>query len=172
VTTAREFIEDLQRGQEVHFPGGPAVRLPQLTGPAIAQALLAVVPPLAPLNLPLMVSEREFWFIFSPYAHHVTADVHEQPGPHTVTVNHTAYPIRSLTTVAVQTRFQAASRSTDLLSATLIFGFPTSKPFELTADYQGDDRTRLSPGNLLAFAQNLLLLSRRSGPFGLQGRKS
>ncbi len=28
-------------------PGGPAVKLPQLTGPAIAQALLAVVPPLA-----------------------------------------------------------------------------------------------------------------------------
>jgi len=172
VTTAREFIEDLQRGQEVHFPGGPAVKLPQMTGPAIAQALLAVVPPLAPLNLPLMVSEREFWFIFSPYAHHVTVDVQEQPGPHFVTVNHAAYRIRSLTALTTQTRFQAAPRRTDLISATLIFAFPTAKPFELTADYQGEDRTRLSPGNLLAFAQHLLLMSGRSGPFGLVGRKS
>lgn len=155
---AREFLEQLQQGIEQEFPE-QRINLPLATRDAIVQALLAAIPLPAPVGLPLMVSEHEFWFLFPPHAHHVTVAVDPAAGGRTIGVVHDAYALTSLDTTSVRTRFQTAGRGTELVSATLTFAFATSEPFEVSADYQGEDRTRLSPRAILAFAQALLMLA-------------
>lgn len=157
LSSARAFLEELQQGLEVHFPE-QGIKLPQATREAITKALLASIPPLAGLGLPLMVSEHEFWFLFPPHAHHVTVVANQQLGGRILDVIHDAYPLTSLGPTNLRTQFQASGRGSELLSATLAFAFGTQKPFELSADYQGDDRLKLNPRAILAFAQALLML--------------
>lgn len=159
MTTAREFLEQLQQGVEQTFPE-QIIKFLLPTRDVLARALIAAIPPLEPLKLPLLVNPQEFWFLFGTHAHHATVAAKQEPGGRTLDVLHDAFPLTALLTTHVRTRFQATSTGTHLVSATLTFAFATGERFEVSGDYQEvDDRTTLTPRAILAFAQSLLVLA-------------